>query len=96
MIENKEFNNYIECYKKMPLDLKKDLVIEESKKILAFLEKLKNDFNVQGKILFNKEILDVKNSSSEEDFTEAMFVYIHSIEESLGEYIDMISKILYK
>ena len=80
----------------MPLDLKKDLVIEESKKILAFLEKLKNDFNVQGKILFNKEILDVKNSSSEEDFTEAMFVYIHSIEESLGEYIDMISKILYK
>lgn len=96
MIENKEFNDYIECYKKMPLDLKKDLVIEESKKILAFLEKLKNDFNVQGKILFNKEILDVKNSSSEEDFTEAMFVYIHSIEESLGEYIDMISKILYK
>lgn len=96
MIENKEFNDYIERYKKMPLDLKKDLVIEESKKILAFLEKLKNDFNVQGKILFNKEILDVKNSSSEEDFTEAMFVYIHSIEESLGEYIDMISKILYK
>lgn len=96
MIESESFNQYIECYKKMPLEVKKELVVKESKKILAFLEKLKSDFDIQGKILFNKEILDITKSSSEEDFVEAMFVYIHSIEESLGEYIEIISKILYK
>ena len=41
-------------------------------------------------ILLNKEVLDVKEGvSSEEDFVEAMFVYILMIQESLASYVDI-------
>ena len=44
-----------------------------------------------------KEILDLnKEIVSDEDFVEAMFVYVHSIQESLGEYFNVVSKYLYR
>ncbi len=97
MIENKEFNNYIEQFKKMPIKTKKALTIEEMKKLLAFIEKIKKDFNINNEILFNREILDVaEKEKTEDDFVEAIFVYICSIEESLASYVDYIMNLLYK
>lgn len=96
MEENSDFNVYIDAYKHLPLQEKKALVLEEIKKILAFMEKLKLDLNIQDKILFNREILDLNNDNiSDDDFVEAIFVYIHSIQESTALYADAITKILY-
>lgn len=97
MIENENFNAYVESYKKLPLQEKKDIVNTEVKKLLAFIEKAKMDVNVKDEILFNREILDLnKENVSDDDFVEAMFVYIHAIQESLGEYFNEVSKYLYK
>ena len=97
MIENEEFNKYVESYKKLPLQEKKEIINVEIKKLLAFIEKAKMDINLKEKILFNREILDLnKDIVSDDDFVEAMFVYVHSIQESLGEYFNEISKYLYK
>lgn len=97
MIENKAFNEYVELYKKLPLQKKKEIVESECKKTLAFIEKLNSDLNLDNNILFNKEIMDLKTTDiSDDDFTEAMFVYINMIKESLGKYVLEISKIMYK
>lgn len=97
MIDNKEFNEYIESYKKLPLQIKKEKAHEEIKKLLAFIEKAKKDVNIDKEILLNREILDLNNEIvSDDDFVEAIFVYIHSIQESLGEYFNAVSKYLYK
>jgi len=85
-----KFNNYIESYKKLPLVEKKQIVEKELKETLALLVKLHENKGIEENLLFNKEILDVKDgNSSEEDFVEAMFVYILSLQEILGSYIEL-------
>lgn len=97
MIQNEDFDRYIEEYKKLPLQKKKQMVNEETKKLLAFIEKANNDLNITDTILFNREILDLNNEVvSDDDFVEAMFVYIYSIREAIGRYFNEVSKILYK
>lgn len=97
MIQNETFNEYIEAYKKLPLQKKKQMANEEVKKLLAFIEKANNDLNLNDTILFNREILDLNGDNvSDDDFVEAMFVYIYSIREALSIYFNTVSKILYK
>lgn len=97
MKKQEKFNAYVEAYKKLPLQQKKEIVNAEVKKLLGFIEKAKMDMNVNEEILFNREILDLnKEYVSDEDFVEAMFVYVHAIQESLGEYFNAVSKYLYK
>ncbi len=97
MIQNETFNEYIEAYKKLPLQKKKQMANEEVKKLLAFIEKANNDLNLNDTILFNREILDLNSDNvSDDDFVEAMFVYIYSIREALSIYFNKVSKILYK
>ena len=81
----------------LPLQEKKTIVHEEIKKTLAFIEKAKTDLNINKELLLNREVLDLNsNNISDEDFVEAMFVYVHAIQESLGEYFEVVSKYLYK
>lgn len=97
MQQNEEFNNYVELYKKLPLNEKKVRVNNEMKKLLAFISKVNSDLNIDNSLLYNKEILALSNEDiSDEDFVEAMFVYTHSIQEAIGKYFNEVSKILYK
>ena len=97
MIQNETFNEYIEAYKKLPLQKKKQMANEEVKKLLAFIEKANKDLNLNDTILFNRDILDFNSATvTDDDFVEAMFVYIYSIREALSIYFNTVSKILYK
>lgn len=90
---NEDFNKYIEEFKLLPLNEKQKIVEDQSKQLLGFIEKLKNDLNIKDELIFNKEIL---NTSTSEDFAEAMLVYITMIQESFAKYVDYISNIIYK
>ena len=80
-------------YKKLSLVDKKIAIDKEIKETLALLEKLHERLGKENEILFNKEVLDVKDGvSNEEDFVEAMFVYVLTIQESLASYVDLIDK----
>ncbi len=97
MIQNNNFDELVSSYKMLPLQEKKTIAHEEIKKTLAFIEKAKTDLNINKEILLNREILDLNsNNISDEDFVEAVFVYIHAIQESLGDYFEVVSKYLYK
>lgn len=97
MREDSSFNQYINAYKKLPLQKKKEMVNEETKKLIAFIEKINADIGIKDQTLFNREILDLNSDNiSDDDFTEAMFAYIHVIRESLGSYFNKVSEILYK
>lgn len=97
MREDESFNKYVNSYKKLPLQKKKEMVNEEVKKLIAFIEKANADIGIKDQTLFNKEILDLNTDNiSDEDFTEAMFVYIHTIQELVGAYFNKVSEVLYK
>jgi len=88
-----EYNKYIELYKKMSLNDKKKALENEIRDILVFLMKLHEEKGLDANLLLNKEILDIKNeSSTEEDYIEAMFAYILSIQEMLASYVDFCDK----
>ena len=97
MREDSSFNQYVNAYKKLPLQKKKEMVNEETKKLIAFIEKINADMGIKDQTLFNREILDLNSDNvSDDDFVEAMFVYIYSIREALSIYFNTVSKILYK
>lgn len=89
-MNQEEHNKYIELYKKMSLKDKKEALEKEIKDILIFLMKLHEEKGWKADLLLNKEVLDIRDANStEDDFVEAMFVYILSIQEMLASYIDL-------
>ena len=88
-IRDKSFDDYVEKYKKLPLSEKKEIVNNDIKELLVVLEQLNIKNGGTSKMLFNKEILDLKKeNTSEEDFVEAMFVYIFIIKELIANYLE--------
>lgn len=88
MIEEKEFNEYVEKFKKMSLSKKKEITVKEMKTLVAFVTLLKDKCGAPKEILYNREILDTNSDNiSEEDFVEAVFVYSNIIKEAFSEYV---------
>lgn len=97
MQESKMFNDYMQRFKMLPLHEKQNQVEQQVKELLAIIEKLKSDLKIKDKILFNKEILDLKKeNSTPDDFAEAMFVYVTMIRESFASYADYVTNIIYE
>lgn len=87
--EDKDFNDYVNKYKLLPLQEKKNMIEKEIKEMLVVLESLNKLKGKNAKVLFNREILDTqKNDSTEDDFMEAIFVYINSIKELIADLIE--------
>lgn len=40
------------------------------------------------KMLFNREIIDTRNNYIQDDFAEAVYVYVEAIKEALGDYFN--------
>lgn len=81
---NEKFDKYVELFKQLPLEEKRKIVLKESKELLAFFSELNDSKN---EILINREILDAeKENVSEDDYVEALFVYINSLKELIGDY----------
>lgn len=86
-VQNKEFDEYVDAYKKLNLQDKKKIVEQEIQELMITLEQLNLRHGLEGNILYNREILDLKSeSATEADFVEGVFVYINSIKELLASY----------
>lgn len=97
MREEKLFNDYYDSFKKLPIKEKMDLINTELKELLRYVVNLNKSLKLDDRILYNKEMFDVEYSKENIDlFINSLFIYIHSIEESLGIYMDAIYKVLYK
>lgn len=92
-VEDSNFDNYVDKYKKLSLIDKKRLVEQEIEELIVVLNALNEKYGNSSKILFNREILDLKKEdATEDDFVEAMFVYSHTIKELLASLIDILEK----
>ena len=88
---NIEFNNYINEYKKLDLESKRDEFLNELKDYVASLTVIANANNIPVNYLKNKEILDLKREIvSEDDFLEAAMVYLENSKEIVGQILDKI------
>jgi len=91
------FENYIDAYKNLTTNEKRAEIISELKNMLAIVEKLSTDLGIEHEILLNKEILDLSNSTVlEDDYLEAVFVYVISLQDSLGAFLENISPVIFE
>ena len=88
LIQNEKFNDYIDSYKKLPLSEKQQLIISELQRVISCVCEL----NGEETMLYNREILDLKKDYTQDDFSESVFVYLHSLEECLGTYIEKVKE----
>ena len=89
-----DFNEYMEFFKSQPLKEKQIIVIEQLKMLMGLTNTMCKELNVDNEILLNKEIADLnKDNYTEDDFAEALIVYINSIQNSLCDFSNRLSDI---
>ena len=93
-----EFDNCVSEFCKLETSKKREIIINNLIETLAIVDKVANDVCKPTEILLNREVLDAKNlkECSEDDYNEALFVYIESLRESLGVVLEKIEKDYYE
>ena len=85
---NTLFTEYMDAFKELDISEKRIEIINSIKEVSALLVKLVDDDGISLKCLNSKEILNFKNGrETEEEFLEALLVYIENFKEMLGQYL---------
>ena len=96
-MENENFDEYMEYYKKLPLKQKQTIAINQLKMIVNLTNKMCEELNINNEILINKELLNVnKENYTEDDYSEALIVLINSIQNSLCDFNIRLTDIIQK
>lgn len=83
------FNNYIEEFKKLDTNSKREEFIRVLKEFVAFLNVMASNEGLEVNFLKNNEILDLKKEYiTEDDFIEASLVYLENAKNIIGEFLD--------
>lgn len=86
---NTEFNNYIEKFKQLDTNSKREEFIRLLKEFVVMLNVVATNEGIKTDFLKSNEILDLKKDDvSEDDFIEASLVYLENAKNIIGEFID--------
>jgi hypothetical protein len=86
--DNEAFNECVEKFKKLNIEDKKRITEKELMELIATLSSINKNNNIEEKVLFNREISDIKkDNSSYDDYVEAIYVYVNMIKELVADYI---------
>lgn len=86
--EDNDFNELVSNFKKLSIIEKQRVTISEIKSLIATLSILNSQNNSHFKMLFNREIIDINEDNyDDDDFVEAIYVYLYSIKEALADLI---------
>ena len=89
------FSEYIKYFKSLTLKEKQSIVLDQLKMLSAYANSMCTTMNIPNKILVDKELTDVaREEYTEDDFAEAIIVYVNSIQESLNDYNIGLDKIM--
>ena len=95
IIEEENFDEFMEEFKTLTLKEKQSIVLDQLQTLSAFSNGLCKEINVDNEVIINRELVDVKQDNyTEDDFAEAVAVYVNSIQESICDYSVGITKIL--
>ncbi len=82
------FTEYIESVKQLDLNEKKLEVIDSIKELIASIDQAATLEGIELQYLASKEILDIsEDSMPEDDYVEAILVYIEVAKNLLGQYL---------
>ena len=87
------FNEYMEDFRSKSIEEKRRVALEQLKLLVSLTNEMCEKTNIKNTPIITKDILEAeKDNSNEDDFVEAVVVYTSSIQESLCDYIDKVTK----
>lgn len=87
---NVAFKDYVDKLKDLPVADKRVEIMASLKELNGIIEALAEVKGVELINLKSKEILDFNNGlESEDDFLEALFVYVENLKNLLGQYFSL-------
>jgi len=82
------FTEYIESVKALTLNEKKQEVIDSIKELIASIDQIATNEQIELQYLSSKEILDINETSMpEDDYIEALLVYVEVAKNLVGQYL---------
>ncbi|MBE6154320.1 MAG: hypothetical protein E7163_01925 [Firmicutes bacterium] len=85
---NTSFKEYIESFKQMSIPDKRLEIIHSINEITVMFDALAKNSNIELSYLKSNEVLDLKQGNeSEDDYLEALLVYIENAKSMIGEYL---------
>ncbi len=91
------FNEYMEEFKQNSLEEKRKIALEQLKILTSLTTTMCDEVNVKSEPIITKDIVEAQNgNSSEEDFVEAVVVYASSIQQSLCDFVENMTKVMEK
>jgi len=82
------FKEYVDAFKQMETPDKRKEIIRNINEITAMFDMLASEANIQVSYLKSKEVSELKDGyESEDDYLEALLVYIENAKSVLGEYL---------
>lgn len=86
---NNLFNEYIEEFKKLDTNKKREEIINSIKQLIVLFDQLAAMDNIELHYLKSREINDIKSDNVlEDDFLEAELVYLEVAKNLIGEYLE--------
>ena len=86
--KNRIFKEYIETFKELDTDRKREEFIKSLKDFIVIFDSLAQQDNIKIEYMHSNEILDLqKENLSESDFIEASVVYLEIAKDIIGQYL---------
>ena len=94
MEDFENFDEFMDYYKGLSYDDKKEMLLQELKLLAASTNKACKSLEVDNEVLVGSDLIDLnKDDYTEEDYIEALMVYTCSIKNSFCDLIDGLNKI---
>ena len=88
-VQKEAFNNLIEFYKKLPIELKRKEILNEIEEIILNYSKICTKLDVMPDMMLNKEMLNIdKKDLTEDEFLQALYAYLNTLEDINAQFID--------
>lgn len=82
-------------FKKQSLKEKQSIIYDQFQALAGFTNSLCKELNIENEVIINRELLDLKKENyTEDDFAEAIIVFINSIQNSICDYSGGVSDLL--
>lgn len=96
-METENFQEYMNFFKSQSLREKQKIIYEQLKLLTSFTNNLCETAGIENEIIINKELFDLENNNyTEDDFAEAIIVFINSIQNSICDFSSGIADLVEK
>ena len=92
-MNNSELNDLIKAFVALPSSEKPQEIISSLREVIVKMVDICRKYGVNTDILLNREMVDVnKDNVTTDDYYEAIFAYLKSLEDAIGRLLIILSK----